>query len=181
MNLLEINPDGNVTIANKLKIGDTLDVAGDMKAEKDIEVRGQIKGSRFEGNGSNNGALTISGNVDFVGTVQVFSGPQNVQDWTPVEDLSFFSSQATQDGFLSVVVELTDRNNTVCFVEGVVNGQLMGAASVNGVANLDFPIWKNSFMMPVPKGADWKVRFSQDEKTPRSYPIIRIRWTPLGR
>ncbi len=161
MNLLEINPAGN------------------MKAQRDIEVGGQIKASRLQGNGD--GTLTISGNVDFVGTVQMFAGPQLVEDWTPSAGSPFRDSVATQDGFLSVIVTLTNRDNTDCYVEGFVNDLLMGAASVNGVANEDWPIWTNSFMMPVSKGATWKVKCKQDTAGVREYPVVQMRWTPLGR
>jgi hypothetical protein len=106
---------------------------------------------------------------------------RKLPDWIPVREGDSRTEVASEDGFLNVTVKALDRDNTDCYVEGRIDGELMGGASVEGVGNgADWPNWENSFMAPVYKGARWEVKFHKDPLHARAYPMIYIRWTPLG-
>ena len=135
-------------------------------------------GNAFTGNQTVAGNLGIGTNaptasLHVVGTVSmfkkgvvVFSGPNTTVTRSEV---------ATTDGFLSATITLTG-GDEIAVVSGYVDNVLMGAGSINSISGEDFPIYSNGFMLPVPKGATWKVISSP--QFGRS--VITIVWTALG-
>lgn len=152
---------------------------GDLKQALDSKLNtsgGQITGPLTIG-----GSVQINGPLTLRGGIQMFTPARKFPDWIPVQEGDSKTEVAGEDGFLSVTVKALVRDNTVCFVEGNVDGTLMGAASVTGVTRQNFPDWENSFMTPVYKGARWEVIFHQDPyPVARASPIVYLRWTPLG-
>ena len=170
-----VGSGANLTDLDASKIGSgTLDGA---------RIPATLTGDKiFPGNVSIGKATPPEASLDVAGTVRMFQAMVCLQSgWVPTPSgQSQSGGPYSSDGFLSVVVQLTDGGgNTVSQVKGFVDDRLCGAASVNWVIGQDYPIGCNSFMMPVPKGSTWKV--TSWIGTFAGEPTIIINWTPLGR
>ena len=135
-------------------------------------------GNAFTGNQTVAGNLGIGTNaptasLHVVGTVSMFK--KGVVVFSGQNTSINREGVATTDGFLSITIALTGGDESAN-TYGTIDNVLMGAASISHASGTDFPIYNNGFMMPVPKGATWKlVSYARDGRS-----SMTIMWTALG-
>lgn len=113
------------------------------------------------------GALTINGNLRVTGSAfGAYSGAAAGTDIV-----------AATDGF--VVASLSaDQNGSRCHMQGLVNGTVRARDSLHYFTNSDVFVADASFIMPVQRGATWRVN-----RTDTALPLtctLSLTWVPLN-
>ena len=111
------------------------------------------------------GTLTVNGNLRVNGSaLGAYAGASVATDIV-----------APTDGF--VVASLSaDRDGSRCHMQGLVNGATRARDSLHYYTVTDVYVAEASFMMPVQRGATWRVN-----KTDTSFTCtISVTWVPLN-
>lgn len=113
------------------------------------------------------GALTVNGNLRVTGSaLGAYQGAAAGADIV-----------AATDGF--VVASLSaDQNGSRCHMQGLVNGTVRARDSLHYFTNSDVFVTDASFIMPVQRGATWRVN-----RTDTALPLtctLSLTWVPLN-
>jgi hypothetical protein len=128
-----------------------------------------VSGDLSAGGALSADSAVLTGDLSVGGTMfgewsQIDCGPVGFPDMTPGANSSLekvCESTASGDGFLLVVATAATGNNAdyELFGKVISFAEVLGRASVNAVSGQDYPVYSNSFTMPVKKGDTWEVWF----------------------
>jgi hypothetical protein len=184
MDTLEVNSSLNVKtldVSDKAR-GDTLEV------RKSLNVKGStnLHDVQIDGQCNINNDLIVNGRKQALGKITKIWSSKSVGKNAGTNYRTILLKQSGEsvksDGFVSVVATISGSNSEVFYLRGWLkidagDSIAAGSAACNAVANQDYPIATNSFMMPVRKGQEWWVEYLQSFQAGSTY--VDIFWTPL--